>query len=138
MYKNQGRMKLHTKVDCANAPKKELIKNLTIQFATYDLDATMAFMDDNVVWTLVGDSPVVGKKQFKTELQKMSGNKATELTILSIITHGKEAAVHGEMTMMDGNRYGFADFYEFTSAKGTKVKSITTYIIHKKNDPITA
>lgn len=130
-------MKLFTKVDCANAPKKELIKNLTVHFATYDLDNAMAFMDNNVVWTLVGETPIVGKEQFKVELQKMSGNKATELTIQSIITNGKEAAVQGEMTMLDGNRYGFADFYEFTSAKGTKVKSITTYIIHKKNDYIT-
>lgn len=122
-------MKLHTKVDCGNAPKKELVKNLTVQFVTYDLDKAMDHMVDNVEWILVGDKPIVGKEQFKTELLKMSGNKATELTILSIITHGKEAAVHGEMTMEDGSVFGFADFYEFTSAKGTKVKSIMSYIV---------
>lgn len=124
-------MKLNIKPDCGNSPKRELIKNLTIHFASYELDKAMEHMDDDIVWTLVGDKPIVGKKEFEAELEKMRENKATELTIHSIITHGKEAAINGEMKMTDGTVFGFSDFYEFTSAKGSKVKAITSYVVQK-------
>lgn len=127
-------MKLNIKPDCGNAPKKELIKNLTICFASYDIPQAMSYLDENVVWTLVGDEPVVGRSRFAAALQEMSQNKANELTIHSIITHGKEAAINGEMVMEDGHVFGFSDFYEFTSAKGSKVKSIVSYVVQKHAD----
>lgn len=129
-------MKLNIKPDCANSPKRELVKNLTIYFASYDLPKAMSYLDPDVVWTLVGDEPIVGRGQFEKALQAMSQNKATELTIHSIVTHGKEAAINGEMIMEDGNVFGFSDFYEFTSAKGSKVKSIVSYVIQKNKKPV--
>tara|TARA_Y100001972_G_scaffold66206_1_gene80666 strand:+ start:687 stop:1073 length:387 start_codon:yes stop_codon:yes gene_type:complete len=125
-------MKLNIQTDCGNAPKKELIRDLTIYFVSYDLEKAMEYMDENVVWTLVGDKPIKGKGPFAAALKEMMGNKAAELTIYSILTHGKEAAVNGEMTMEDGSVFGFADFYEFTSAGSSKVKNIRSYVIHKK------
>ncbi|MFD2100793.1 nuclear transport factor 2 family protein [Flagellimonas iocasae] len=125
-------MKLNIKPDCGNSPKREFVKNLTILFASYELEKAMEYMDDAVIWTLVGDKPIMGKKEFKAELEKMRENKATELTIHGIITHGKEAAINGEMKMTDGTVFGFSDFYEFTSAKGSKVKAITSYVVQKK------
>ncbi|REE05492.1 nuclear transport factor 2 family protein [Marinoscillum furvescens] len=126
-------MKLNLTPDCGNAPKKELIKNLTIHFASYDLKKAMPYLADQVTWTLVGEAPIVGKQNFREALEAMSGNKASELTIHTIITHGKEAAVKGEMLMQDGSSFGFADFYVFTSAKGQLVKSIVSYVIAKGN-----
>ncbi|MEQ9217859.1 MAG: nuclear transport factor 2 family protein [Cyclobacteriaceae bacterium] len=125
-------MKLNIQADCGNAPKKELIRDLTIYFVSYEIERAMEYMDNDVVWTLVGDEPIEGKEPFAAALKEMMGNKAAALTIDSIVTHGKEAAVHGEMTMEDGSVFGFADFYEFTSAGGSKVKSIKSYVIHKK------
>lgn len=125
-------MKINSQPDCGNAPKRELVKDLTVYFASYDLDKVMEYMDDQVTWTLVGDDPVVGKEQFRAELEKMSGNKVQELTIHSVITHGKEAAVNGEMRMQDGQVYEFSDFYEFTSAAAKKAKSIRSYVVLKK------
>lgn len=125
-------MKLRIKPDCGNAPKKELIKNLTIYFASYNIRKVMKYLDEDFKWTLVGDESIVGKETFGAALKKMSQNKATELTIHSIVTHGKEASVNGEMQMQDGNKFGFADFYEFSSAKGTLVKSILSYVVPVK------
>jgi len=122
-------MKLNIKPDCGNSPKKELVKNLTIYFASYNLDKTKDFLDQKIEWTLVGEKPVSGKEQFIAALEQMSGNKSLQLTIYSVITHGKEAAVNGEMIMEDGNVFGFSDFYEFSGAKGTRVKSIVSYVI---------
>ena len=54
--------------------------------------------------------------------------------ILSIYgkCHGKEGAVNGVIKMDDGRTQEFADFYEFSGGKGTKVKSITSYVIQSK------
>ncbi|MFH6982796.1 nuclear transport factor 2 family protein [Marinoscillum luteum] len=124
-------MKLNIRTSCENAPKKELIKDLTVLFAAYDISQAMQYLEDDVIWTLVGDEPIVGKEPFAAALMEMAHNKATELTIHSIVTHGKEAAINGEMVMGDGNVFGFADFYEFTSVKGSKVRSITSYVVQK-------
>ncbi|MCB0661588.1 MAG: nuclear transport factor 2 family protein [Saprospiraceae bacterium] len=122
-------MKINIKPGCGNSPKIETIKNLTIYFASYDLEKMQAYFDDNICWTLVGNEPIIGKENFIAALREMSDNKASELTITSILTHGKEGAIQGIMKMDDGNEFGFADFYEFTSAGAKKVKSITSYVL---------
>lgn len=124
-------MKLNIKTDCGNAPKREFIKNLTIAFASYDLDEVMPHLSDQIQWTLVGDETIVGKERFRSELEKMRGNKAVELSIHQIITHGREASIQGEMVMQNKHVFSFADFYEFTSASGKMVKAITSYVIKK-------
>ena len=107
----------------------ELVKNLTIYFASYDLEKLTVHFDEKISWTLVGNEPIVGKEAFVAALNEMSSNKAAELTIHSIVSHGKEAAIHGIMKMEDGNEFGFADFYHFTSAAAKKVQSITSYVL---------
>ncbi len=124
-------MKLNIKPDCGNAPKRELVKHLTCYFASNDIEKAMEFLDTHITWTLVGNKTVNGKEQFRIVLQEIRQNKVIELTIHSIITHGKEAAINGEMLMEDGGSFGFSDFYEFTSAKGTRVKTIVSYLIEK-------
>lgn len=125
-------MKLYIRPQCDNAPKKVLVKQLTVYFASYDIEKAMQYLEDNVVWTLVGDKPIQGKQNFAAALKEMSHNKALELTIHSIITHGKEAAVNGEMLMENGQTFGFSDFYQFSSAKGQKVRSILSYVVEMK------
>ena len=125
-------MKVILNTECGNAPKKELIKDLTIYFASYDIHKVTEYLSDDVSWTLVGDEPIAGKEHFVAALHEMSHNKAVELTINSIITHGKEAAINGEMIMEDGNKFGFSDFYEFSSAGSSIVKSIVSYVIQLK------
>lgn len=122
-------MKVNVKPDCGNSPKKELLKNLTVHFASYELEAVMKFLEDDFQWHLVGDVPIIGKQAFITALEQMKHNKVRELTIFNIITHGKEAAVNGEMHMQDGGVYGFSDFYHFTRAQASMVKKIVSYVI---------
>jgi len=126
-------LKITASPNCSNSPKMELIKNLTIHFVTYDLDKAMPFLVEDFAWTLVGDCTIYGKAQFRSALEEMSTNKATELSITSVLTHGQEGAVHGEILMEDGHKFGFADFYKFSSVKGDKVKSIVSYVVELKN-----
>lgn len=124
-------MDLLIQPDCGNSPKMKLVQDLTIYFASYAIPKVMDYLAEDVKWTLVGDSPIEGKADFEAALQSMSDNKASKLTIHQILTHGKEAAVHGEMLMEDGKTYAFADFYQFSSAKSEKVKAIVSYVIPK-------
>lgn len=127
-------MIINVQSDCGNSPKKKLIEEMTILFASYKIDEVSSFFSEDISWTLVGDEPIVGKALFAHTLKQMSGNKVLELSIHTIVTHGKEAAISGEMKMENGTTYGFSDFYMFTSAKASKVQSIRSYVIQLKSD----
>ena len=122
-------MKINIKQDLTNSPKKELIKKLTLLFASYQVDQLKPYFAENIEWSLIGDEPIVGKENFANALKEMSGNKAIEIIIHNIIAQEKEAAIHGEMKMADGQRFGFSDFYQFTNKQGPMVESITSYVI---------
>lgn len=121
-------MKLSIPKGCDNSPKRALIRDLTVNFVSYQLDKVDPFLDTNINWHLIGDDAIQGKDAFLNALHEMKTIKAEELHILSIVAHGKEAAVHGEMLMEDGVLYGFADFYTFKSAGSKLVSSIVSYI----------
>ena len=125
-------MKIKSSTDCKNSPKKELLKKLTVLFASYKVDEVEVYFAEDIEWRLVGDKPIVGKAAFASALREMSGNRATELIIHSIVTNEKDGAIHGEMLMENGDRFGFSDFYKFTSASAKEVKSITSYVLQIK------
>lgn len=124
-------MKLFLLMRGDNSPKGKLIQDLTISFAAYDLDRLEPYLAEDITWTLIGDTPVKGKTDFLAALREMKGNAAAELQIHQILTHGKDGAVYGEMVMENGDRFSFADFYVFSSAKSNLVKSICSFVIQK-------
>lgn len=124
-------MKLFLLMNGGNSPKGKLIQDLTISFASYDLERIRPFLQEDITWTLVGEPPVSGKANFLEELEKMKNKPVAELQIHQIITHGKEGSVHGEMVMENGDRFAFADFYQFSSPESDKVKAITSFVIQK-------
>lgn len=107
----------------------EFLRQFNIAFA----EGNVGFLTDNVaqdiVWDIIGDKKIEGNEAFKEELEKMQSTKVTELILNQILSHGKEGAVNGLMTMENGNQYAFSDFYVFQSTKGEKVKAITSYCI---------
>lgn len=122
-------IKITVSADCGNAPKKEFLKAINIAFAKGNSDFLTESVTDKIVWNIIGDKKIEGKEDFTEELEKMKTKKASELILDRIITHGKEGAVSGIMKMQSGKKYAFSDFYEFSGAKGAKVKSITSYVI---------
>lgn len=121
--------KITVKTDCGNAPKREFLKEFNIAFAKENIGFLTESVTDNIVWNIVGDKKIAGKKNFTDELEKMKTEKAAELILDQILSHGKEGAANGVMKMQNGKKYAFSDFYEFNSAKGAKLKSITSYVI---------
>lgn len=122
--------KITIRAYCGNAPKKEFLKEINIAFAKGNLEILTHNVTDEIFWTMIGDRKIKGKEMFAGELEKMKTEKARELILDRIVTHGKEGAVSGIMKMQNGKVYAFSDFYDFSGAKGGKVKSITSFLIN--------
>ena len=122
-------MQLTDLTGAGHSSKAALIKNLTIYFASYNLEKVSMHLAEDVIWQLVGDAPISGKTEFLNALNSMQSNPAAALILKSVLTHGKHASIHGEMQMKDQSRYAFADFYKFKSAGSDKVSEITSYVV---------
>lgn len=121
--------KITSSPDCGNSPKMAFLKEFNIAFAKEDVEFLIKSVTDEIVWNIIGDKKITGKQNFADELKNMKVNKITELALDQILSHGKEGAVNGIIKMHNEKRYAFSDFYQFNGAKGTKIKSITSYVI---------
>ncbi len=124
--------KINITPDCGNSPKKELLKDFNIAFATGDANFIIDHVSDDIRWEIYGDKSIVGKEQFSKEIHMMKDYVADEVTVHSIITHGSEAALNGEMKMGD-KTYAFCDVYLFKSAGSNIIKEMHSYIVAKKS-----
>lgn len=121
--------KIISSPNCGNSPKMEFIKQFNIAFAEGNVAFLTENVTDDIIWNITGDQKIEGIKAFTEELKKMQAVKASELRIDQILSHGKEGAANGIMIMENGKQYAFSDFYVFHSAKGEKIKAITSYCI---------
>ena len=121
--------KIISSPNCGNSPRMTFLKEFNIAFAKGNLEFLIENATDEIVWNIIGDRKIEGKKRFAEELEKMRPEKATELIIEQILSHGKEGASNGIMKMQNGKKYAFADFYVFKNTKSTILKSITSYVI---------
>lgn len=115
--------------DCGNSPKNIFVQELTIAFAKADSRFLLRNITDDVRWNILGDQVIQGKDDFAEALEERKNNKAAELTILHIATHGKAGAADGRTKFKNGKIHAFCNVYEFNNTKGTSVKEITSYVI---------
>lgn len=120
--------KINIPTDCDNSPKKKFIKDFNIAFAKGDREFILDHVSDDIIWLIHGDKKIEGKEDFIKEIRQMQNETADELTLKSIITHGKEASANGEIKM-NGNSYMFSDVYVFKSASGKIIKTMESYVI---------
>lgn len=121
--------KVKVSADCGNSPKMTLLKEFNIAFIKGDTETILDQVTEDISWELVGGWKLEGLEAFKAELDKMKDTTLTEATIERVVTHGKEGAANGILIGENGKKYAFADFYEFNSAKASRIKSITSYMI---------
>lgn len=121
--------KIISSPNCGNSPKMEFLKQFNIAFAECNIAFLTEHVTHDIVWNIIGDKKIEGIEAFREELEKIQSAKANELILNQILSHGKEGAANGLMTMENGNQYAFSDFYMFQSAKGEKVKAITSYCL---------
>ncbi|GAB7057911.1 MULTISPECIES: nuclear transport factor 2 family protein [Paenibacillus] len=116
--------------NCGNAPKKELLRDLSIAFAKLEVDFCMAWVTDDIVWEVIGDHIKRGKADFEKALNHMNNRKVQQLHIHNIITHGNAGSVNGILAFHDQQRFAFCDVYNFRGfGRNAKIKTITSYFI---------
>ena len=120
--------KINIKADCGNSPRKEFLKDLNVAFAKGNVDFIVEHANDDIVWTIYGDKKIEGKEAFSREVHAMKQYTADEMTLNTIVTHGRDAAANGEMRM-GGNTYAFCDVYKFTSTTSMVLKEMQSYVI---------
>jgi hypothetical protein len=118
-----------SQADCGNSPKNILLEKLTIAYAEGDTDFILNHVTNDISLTLVGKKTQQGKAAFGAALEQRKTNPIAELTIQHVLTHGKAGAVNGTTRSADGVTRAFCDVYEFNNAKGSAVKTITSYVI---------
>lgn len=124
--------------DCANAPKKVLLKELTVALTTKDYAGLSESMADDIRWQVAGYKRFFGKEALRDALNENISKEVIQLQIQNIITHGSTGAVNGFFVFDDHSSLSFCDVYTFTSAgKSAKVKEIVSYrVVEKLSDKI--
>ncbi|MUV04719.1 nuclear transport factor 2 family protein [Flavobacterium rakeshii] len=124
--------KIISSANCGNSPKMNFLMEFNIAFAKGNIKFLIEKITDDIVWNIIGHREIEGKERFIEELKKIRHEEADELIIDHILSHGKEGAVSGLIKLHNVKKYAFSEFYVFQSAKGEKIKTITTYCIEIK------
>ena len=119
--------------DCGNAPRKTFLKDFHLALAKGDLNFLEQHIEDKFSWELIGKNSMETKQKYLQEVQQHAHWKVENLTIVSIITHGNDAAVYGKFTTAGNKKFRFCDLYTFKGSKGFMIKSIKCFLIKEEN-----
>ena len=121
--------KISVQTNCGNSPKKEFLKDYHIAAANGDVDFLSGNISENISWEIMGGTAIAGKENYLKAMQEYNLWKVKELVIDTIITHGIDASVNGEVVTTDNVKFIFCDIYKFKGFKGSTIKSIKSFLI---------
>ena len=122
-------VKINVPANYGNTPKSAFIKQFNIAFVEGNVDYIVDSVTDDIMWQMVGENKYEGKEAFIAAVNSMVTDQVAELTLHTIITHGREGAANGEIQFKDGTAVSFCDVYRFRGAKAGKIQEITSYMI---------
>ncbi|MCM3572466.1 hypothetical protein M3172_04645 [Mesobacillus subterraneus] len=118
--------------DCGNAPRKVLLKELTVALATKDFSGMIESIADDLRWQIAGHKTFFGKESLKDALNENISKAVVQLKIQNIITHGSTGSVNGFFVFGDHSTLSFCDVYTFSSAgKSAKIKEIVSFRVEE-------
>lgn len=120
---------IDVKVDCGNAPNKEMLKQIMVEGVQGNIDFVIDHLDAEVTVDQVGRSQMQGKAQVKQALGKIDHASFQRLTLHNIVTHGRDAALNGTITTKDGTQYNFSFFVTLKLGKAKSITDIIVYIL---------
>lgn len=117
--------------DCGNAPRKMIIIDFIVACLNGEREILAGYSIDTVEWHDVKENRrVIGLKKMIDKIEKNKLADVQKLCIEHVITHGKLAAIHGEIIYTQGNKTPFCIILEFSSAgKSGKIKRVKSYVI---------
>lgn len=117
--------------------KEQFLRKFNEAFASGDIATITESVTDHIRWVMVGDQTIEGKNALAEALESMVPPNGMTMSIDSVITHGREAAVHGIITMKDeagaDKTYAFCDVYRFNGLKNGKISELTSFVIEMKS-----
>lgn len=125
-------IKISIQPDCGNSPRKLFLKDLNVAIANGNSNFFADSISENINWEIAGQLNVTGKENYLKTIIGHKLWKVKELNIDTIITHGADASVSGQIIANDNSKFTFCDIYKFKGAGGTIINSIKTFLI--KND----
>lgn len=123
-------VKIVSKVSCKNSPKRELLRDLNIAAVNQQWREINEWLEEDVVWKIIGVEELRGIEAVEEKLQDISSNVIQELHIDHVITHGNTGAVNGKLVLKNEKLMDFCHIYLFKGhSKTAKIKEITSYVI---------
>ncbi|WP_332645329.1 hypothetical protein [Lysinibacillus sp. 54212] len=112
--------------DCGNAPKKKLCLDFLKAVAEGRTDEAITFCIPEITVDMIGRESIQGQERLQQFLQQIPSVEA--LHIHRLITHGKEAAVNGEVKTAQGS-HSLALFFTFNAYKNAFIKKLVVYLV---------
>jgi len=116
--------------DCGNSPKNLFAQDVAIALETGEIPTGM--LSDDVVWHGRATGLIEGIAAVRQTMAKRPAVQS--LVIDHAISHGKAAMANGIATLTDGTIRRFSHVFDFTSAKGNCVATITSYLVNRRRE----
>ncbi|WP_116654992.1 nuclear transport factor 2 family protein [Pelagibacterium sediminicola] len=118
--------------DCGNAPRKRIIRDLIVALYGGEVSKALSYLSENVNWQMIGSWGASDKAEVGHHLSQQS--RVVHLRIGTIITHGTDCGIDGEITFEDGRQAAFCHVLIFTGgAKSATIKTVRSYQIARAN-----
>lgn len=112
------------------ANRREIVQRINEGFAENNLDKVLSFCNDDLTFTMVGDTTVRGKDSIREWMASMDA-QPPKITIRQTVVEGDSVVACGDMSMQETKGgpavpYAFCDVYRFA---GDKVAELTAFVI---------
>jgi len=112
------------------ANRREIVQWINDGFAENNLEKVLSFCNDDLIWTMVGETTVRGKDAIRQWIASMDP-QTPKITIRQVVVEGDSVVACGDMTMQEKKGgppvpYTFCDVYRFA---GDKVVELTAFVI---------
>ncbi|WP_026934394.1 nuclear transport factor 2 family protein [Christiangramia echinicola] len=112
--------------------REKLLKKFNEAFANCDTEFLANSVTDDIVWNIVGEKLISGRKDFEKSLDRMRHGGPTEIFVNEMIISDDRSVVEGivEFYVEPGKKkkYAFCDVYVFSEIDDTKFKELRTYV----------
>ena len=123
-------IKIIVNEDCGNAPKKLFLKDFIVGAVKNDSAFVARNVTDDIIWNIINGKHIAGKDEVLTEVRQSRSVNVVELMVNTIVTHGYDGVVNGQLKFKDGKTVAFCDIYRFRSpTNNAPIKMITTFAV---------
>ena len=121
--------------DCGNAPRKRVIRDFIVALYSGQTPEVLGYLSENVNWKMIGSWDASDKTGVGHYLSQYT--KIVHLRIGTIITHGTDCGIDGEITFESGQQAAFCHVLIFTGgARTAKIKAVRSYQIVSAKQPV--